>query len=275
MNLRSVSIILCALCVSVVTGLVFEGAPFSPLAAERRSEAKVGSSDDHLPSAQWVLDRYAEVSGQRAHLPQHTSITIRGRYQDPGHKIEATTISYTIKGGVTLQSYRLTDGRSGANGYDGHIGWTLGLSGKPVIETGDIARSMARDADMYYHLHVLQYFKQMDVGGVEEFHGHTCYHLKGVNNWSEPNEQFYDKSSGLLIGYKFNTAWRGGNGAADNIFEDYKPFDGILFATRETDHDGNDTTLSFTDSVTFDDVKPSDLDPPAAVRTKLAETRKH
>ena len=275
MNLRSVPVALCALCVSVATGLVFADAPFSPRGAEGRREVKAGSLYAPLPSAQSVLDRYAEVSGQRAHLPHHTSITIRGRYQDPANKIEASTISYTTKDCVTLQSYRLSDGRNGANGYDGRIGWTLGLNGKPVIQTGNIARSMARDADMYYHLHVLRYFKQMDVVGVEEFHGHTCYHLKGVNNWNEPNEQFYDKSSGLLIGYKFNTAWRGGNGDADNIFEEYKPFDGILFATKETDHDGKDMTLSFIDSVTFDDVKLSDLDPPAAVKTKLAETGNH
>ena len=232
--------------------------------------------DEKRPTAQWVLDRYAEVSGERAHLLKHKSVTIHGRYKDPAQKIEATTISYTTHDGVTLLSYHLTDGSTGASGFNGHsgIGWTFGLSGKVNLITGNVALSMARDADMYYHLHVMQYFKQMEVVGVEDFHGHTCYHLKGTNNWGEPNEQFYETSSGLLIGYKFNTAWRGGNGAADNIFEDYKPFDGILFATKLTAHDGNDMNITYTDEVTFDDVKPSDLEPPAAVKAKLAESPK-
>ena len=234
------------------------------------------SADEKLPTAQWVLDRYAEVSGERANLPKHKSVTIHGRYEDPANKIEATTISNTTYDGVTLSSYHLTDGRSGASGFDGHsgIGWSLGLSGKVNLITGNVALSMARDADMYYHLHVMKYFRQMEVVGVEDFHGHACYHLKGTNNWGEPNEQFYEKATGLLIGYKFNSAWRGGNGAADNIFEDYKPFDGILFATKQTGHDGNDMDITYTDQVTFDDVKASDLEPPAAVKAKLAETPK-
>jgi hypothetical protein len=260
MNLRSISIFLCLLCAFAVSALSL-GFP--------------QSSDPSLPAAQQVLNRYAEVSGEYAHLAQHTSITIRGRYQDPSNKIEATLVSYSTKDGVELQKFHLTDGRSGASGFDGHVGWNLGLSGKVSIQTGDIALTMARDADMYYHLHVMQYFKSLENVGVEEFHGHTCYHLKGVNNWNQPNEQFYDKASGLLIGYKFNTAWRGGNGDADAIFEDYKPFHGILFATKETDHDGQDMTITYTDSVMFDTVLVSDLEPPPAVEEKLASRGSH
>jgi hypothetical protein len=40
-----------------------------------------------LPTAQWILDRYVKVSGERANLVKHTSVTIRGRYQNPGDKV--------------------------------------------------------------------------------------------------------------------------------------------------------------------------------------------
>lgn len=76
-------------------------------------------------------------------------------------------------------------------------------------------------------------------------------------------------------GYKFNTAWRGGNGDADNIFEDYKPFDGILFATKVTSHDGKDMNISYTDNVSFDDVAESALQPPAQVQAELAKAKIH
>ena len=231
------------------------------------------SADEKLPTAQWVLDRYAEVSGQRANLLKHKSVTIHGRYQVPADKLEATTVSYS-KGGVSVQTFQLTDGRHGATGYDGHVGWDVGLSGKATIHAGDEAHTMARDADMYYHLHVMQYFKSLEVVGVENFNGRPCYHLKGINNWNQPNEQFYDKENGLLLGYKFNTAWRGGNGAADAIFDDYKPFDGILFPTKQIGHDGNKMDVSFIDSITWDDVPDSALELPSAVKAKLAESPK-
>ena len=231
------------------------------------------SADERLPTAQWVLDRYAEVSGERANLLKHESATIHGRYQVPADKLEATTVSYT-KGGVSVQTFQLADGRHGATGYNGHVGWDVGLSGKVTIHTGDEARTMARDADMYYHLHVMQYFKSLEVVGVESFNGRPCYHLKGTNNWNQPNEQFYDKENGLLLGYKFNTAWRGGKGAADAIFEDYKPFGGILFSTKQIGHDGLDMGVSFIDAVTWDDVPDSALELPSAVKAKLAESLK-
>lgn len=44
--------------------------------------------------------------------------------------------------------------------------------------------------------------------------------------------------------------------------------------SKLTTHDGNDMDISYTDHVTFDNVKPSDLEPPAAVKTKLAEIPK-
>lgn len=39
--------------------------------------------------------------------------------------------------------------------------------------------------------------------------GRPCYHLKGINTWGKVNEHFYDTETGLLLGYAFNTAWRG------------------------------------------------------------------
>jgi hypothetical protein len=53
---------------------------------------------------------------------------------------------------------------------------------------------------MYYPAHVLDYFRSMEVVGVTDFEGHTCYHLQGTNQWGIVNEQFYDTSTGLLMG---------------------------------------------------------------------------
>ena len=152
---------------------------FAVVAATFTTIAVTGApSGEKLPTAQWVLDRYAEVSGERANLLKHKSMTIHSRYQVPADKLEATTVSYT-KDGVSVQMFRLADGRTGSTGYDGHVGWDLGLNGKVTIHTGDEARTMARDADMYYHLHVMQYFKSLGVAGVDDFNRRPCYHLKG------------------------------------------------------------------------------------------------
>jgi hypothetical protein len=169
-----------------------------------------------LPTVQYVLDRFVQVTGGRDAWLRHRSITIHGRFQVPAKNLDVETISDT-KDGKALQIAKLAAGDS-LSGYDGRTAWDMDAGGKVSIREGDEVKSIARDADMYYHLHVMDYFRTMEVMDVQEFSGRSCYHLKGMNYWGKMNEQFYDRTSGLLIGYAFNTAWRGGNGAATATF---------------------------------------------------------
>jgi hypothetical protein len=220
-----------------------------------------------LPAAQSVLERYVTATGGRESLLRHKSITVHGRYEVPIRKLAIEAVSYT-KAGKSLQVLTTAAGKS-LSGYDGRTAWTVDSHGNVTISEGDEVLSIARDADMYYHLHVMQYFRSMQVLGVQSFNGRPCYHLQGVNNWGKQNEQFYDKETGLLIGYAFNTAWRGGNGNATEFFEDYREFGGVLMPTKDTTRDGDDVSIFAITSVTWDDVPDSVFELPAAVRAKL------
>jgi hypothetical protein len=107
------------------------------------------------------------------------------------------------KGGKMLFEATLPDGSAYREGYDGVIAWQLDPKTGPQIFEGDVVKPKARDADMYYPARILDYFKSMEVVGVTAFESHTRYHLKGTNNWGIVNEQFYDTTSGLLVGYRF------------------------------------------------------------------------
>ena len=229
-------------------------------------------SEAGLPSAKAVLDRYVETTGEEA-LLRHKSMTVRGRYQDPSNKLDVETVLYTKDGTKLVLKATLPGGKEYATGYDGKTAWTVGADGKVDLPDGDEIKSAARDADMYYHLHVLKYFKSMEVADVQDFNGRPCYHLKGVNNWGKLNEQFYDKENGLLLGYKFDTAWRGGKGAASETFEDYRDFGGIKMAAKNTSRDGDDVSISLITAVTYDDVKDEVFVLPDTVKAKLREKK--
>jgi hypothetical protein len=226
-----------------------------------------------LPSAQEVLDRYVEVTGGREALLRHKSMTVHGRYQEPKTKLDVETVFYTKDGTKLLLKATLPGGKEYATGFDGETAWTLGADGKVNIPEGDEIKSVVRDADMYYHLHVMKYFQSLDVVDVKEFNGRPCYHLKGINKWGKPNEHFYDKENGLLLGYAFNTAWRGGNGDATETFEDYKDFGGVKMAAKTTSRDGDDLSISLITSVTYDDVSDDVFALPEAVK-KAVEAKK-
>jgi hypothetical protein len=227
------------------------------------------SSPQKLPSVDEVLQRNVNATGQDA-LLRHKSLTVHGRYQVPAAKLDLETVLYT-KDGKLLWTAILPGGKTASSGYDGHTAWDMDGSGTATIHHGDEALSVARDADMYYHLHVMKYFKSMEVVDVTEFNGHPCYHLKGVNNWGRVNEHFYDVQSGLLQGYAFNTAWRGGKGEATETFEDYKDFGGIQMPAKTTSRDGDDLAFTLITSVTYDDVNDSVFALPDAVKAALRE----
>jgi hypothetical protein len=225
------------------------------------------AAGEQLPTVEWVLERYVTATGGREALLRHKSMTVRGRNYEPATNREVSGVFYT-KDGKFLQVVTLPAGKS-LSGYDGQTAWDLDSHGQVTIHRGDVVKSIARDADMYYHLHVMRYFRSMEVVDVQTFNGRPCYHLKGVNNWGKLNEQFYDKATGLLVGYAFNTAWRGGNGAATQVFEDYRDFGGVRMPTKTTTRDGDDRSVFTVANVTWDDVQDSVFELPTAVRAKL------
>jgi hypothetical protein len=227
---------------------------------------------EKLPSVEEVLERYVKATGGRDALLRHKSMTLHGYGEEPGKNLRAEGVLYT-KGGKMLQRVTSAAGKVSLSGYDGETAWDLDASGKVTIREGDEIKTIARDADMYYHLHVMNYFRTMEVVDVKEFNGRPCYHLKGVNNWGKVNEQFYDKENGLLLGYAFNTAWRGGKGDATETFEDYKDFGGVLMPVKDTSRDGGDVSVFTITSVAYDDVDDGVFALPEAVRKAKAASK--
>ena len=45
--------------------------------------------------------------------------------------------------------------------------------------------------------------QKLELAGVTDFEGHRCYWLHGTTNWGKDNNQFYDVTTGLLVGYRF------------------------------------------------------------------------
>jgi len=224
------------------------------------------TTQQSLPTAKEVLDRYAKALGGRETMYKHTSMTVHGKQEYPEKHVSLDHVLY-YKGGKRLEKITLPDGSAVVAGFDGKIGWEVAANGTASLHQGDEASSWKRDADMFYPARVLDYFQSMEVVDATDFQGHTCYHLRGTNNWGKLNEQFYDKESGLLVGYRFDTRWRGGTGTAIMVFSDYKDFSGWLMPTRTLYKEAKLEVFETVTSVSFDDVDDSIFVLPQAVQT--------
>lgn len=223
-----------------------------------------------LPTVQQVMDRYVHALGGREVILSHKSMTVQTKLAVSGKDLHLDRVVY-FKDNKSREELTLPDGQRYQSGYDGAIAWEMNPSTGPAILQGDEAKSKARDADMYYPTRILDYFSSMEVVDIAEFEGHRCYRLKGTNKWGKINEHFYDTVTGLLVGYRFNSAWRGGAGDESVVFNDYQEFGGWMMPARIEHKEPTHTLTETITSVVFDGVADSDLRLPNAVKALLHE----
>lgn len=234
------------------------------------ANAQTAPAAGSLPTVQQVMDKYVAALGGHEAIYKHKSMTVRGSFELSPTGPNLDRIAY-YKSGRMLYQINLPKGGSYQEAYNGKIAWRVDPTDGATLFTGDELKSKERDADMYYPAHVLDYFSSMQVVDVVDFEGHHCYHLKGTNKWGKVNEHFYDTTSGLLVGYRFNSSWRGGSGSESEVFSDYKNFDGWLMPTRSTHKSSDATQVETVTSVTFDDVNDSVFAVPQAVEALLSK----
>ncbi|HEX8818114.1 MAG TPA: hypothetical protein VF753_21675 [Terriglobales bacterium] len=225
-----------------------------------------------LPKVEDVMKHYVDAVGGHDAIFKHQSMTVHEKLDvSAGDKHASLNRAVYYKNGKSHEVLDLPDGGQYQSGYDGKTAWEMSTAGSAALIEGDEAKSKVRDADMYYPARILDYFNSMGVVDIADFEGHTCYHLKGINNWGKPNEHFYDTKTGLLIGYRFNSAWRGGPGDESVVFNDYKSFDGWLIPTRVDHKQPQQTLTEEIGSITFDDVPDSQFTLPDPVKALLAK----
>lgn len=184
-----------------------------------------------LPSAAEVLTHYVRALGGAAAITRHDSRVSVTEYRTTRRPGVFKSVNYDRP----FKSRSLTtapDGTESSGGYDGDRSWSYDAEHGLSFDQGDAVLSARRDADMYYATRVQDYFISLRTVGIETFGGKRCYHLEGVTNWHTPNNQFYDVDTGLLVGYHFDSAWRGGPGDTIFLVSDYKEFDGTLMPTK-------------------------------------------
>jgi len=238
-----------------------------------------------LPSAKEIVAKYDEALGGEAALRRHTSSTTKGTIEvhRPTKVVTLRFVFYASAPYLRLEKVSLPDNKGEVlDGFDGELAWSFDPRSGPTITTGDERESVKRDADFYYPLDELIWFKSMETVGVEDYEGQRCYHLHGINNWGKTNDHFYNQKTGLLVGYEFDSSWRGGAGLTREIFSDYHKIDGVLVPMKQVvkvkSKSGDDWTvlqIMTYSSVTFNDVDRAVFTPPVSVRDLASKGKQH
>ena len=230
------------------------------------SASAVQTQSASLPTAQAVLERYQEALGGAASIRQVQSETSRGEIERTGMSGKASFINYA-KPFKSLFTATRPDGTQITTGFDGTVSWSMGPGGA-LIDRSTPREAIRRDADLQYALHQPDYFKSLEIVGVEEFEGRPCYHLHGITHWGKDNNQFYDVKTGLLAGYRYQAD----DASAQPVIavhSDYKSFGAHLVPTRSVTRTAQSTTTVTRLSVSYEPIPDALFELPPAVKALL------
>jgi hypothetical protein len=216
-----------------------------------------------LKTAQEVLDRYKQALGGVQAIASVQSETVHGEIEGTGLPAKATFVSYA-KPFKSIFKVTHADGSEIISGFDGEVSWSIDAQGAS-IDKDTALEAVRRDADLQYALHQPDYFKSLDLAGVTDFDGRSCYWLHGTTHWGKDNNQFYDVQTGLLAGYRFQADDKS-TAVSTLVFQDYKNFGGPMVATKSISRTG-DRVRTFTfKSVSYEPLADSIFDLPPAVK---------
>jgi hypothetical protein len=221
------------------------------------------SQSPELKTTQAILERYQNALGGVDAIRRVQSETRHGEFEGSGLQGKATFVAYS-KPFKWLWKVTMPDGEQRVNGFDGEISWTMRPKGAEIDKSIPL-ESVRRDADLQYPLHQADYFTKLDLAGITDFEGHRCYWLHGTTHWGKDNNQFYDLSSGLLVGYRFQSDDKG-SVPTIVVFDNYRSFGGPLVATRQTGRQGNQTLTTTVTSVSYEPLADSLFELPASVK---------
>ncbi len=219
-----------------------------------------------LKTAQAVLDRYQQALGGVEAIAKVQYETVHGEIEGTGLSRKATFISYA-KPFKSIFKVTHADGSQVVSGFDGEVSWSIDAQG-PSIDKDTALEAVRRDADLQYALHQPDYFKSLDLAGVADFDGRTCYWLHGTTHWGKDNNQFYDVQTGLLAGYRFQADDKS-TAVSTLVFQDYKNFGGPMVATKLISRTGDRVRTFTVKSVSYEPLADSTFDLPPAVKTLL------
>ncbi len=231
-------------------------------------------ADNHeLPSPEEITGRYIEALGGEKAIRAHTSRTIKGAFELPAMGMSGQSTIYAMAPDKMVARNEMPGFGETVSGYNGEIGWLDNPMEGAQLLNGEMLAQTKRQARFYADLERADLFPQQTTAGETEWNGQAVYQLDLVDVDGNETSQYFAKETGLLIGAEGTQTTDMGSTEVVITIGDYQEFGGVMMATSTTTNMASIgmefvTTI---ESVTFDDVDPSVLEPSDAIKALLPE----
>ncbi|HET7457802.1 MAG TPA: hypothetical protein VFJ74_09110 [Gemmatimonadaceae bacterium] len=244
-----------------------------PAAAPAAAPAPAAAAANALPSATSILERYAKTIGGRAELAKHSSMHQVGVFEFPAAGLKADMHIFMAKPNQMLTRITIPGMGEIVRGYDGTTGWSIDPTSGPMILKGKQLDQLKIEADFMGVMHDPASFASTQTVALTDFEGKPAYELRLVRVGGDTATEYFDPTSGLLVGLIRSADSPMGRMTVTGVVGDYKPFGGMMLPTRMTQKLATGQQMAITiNSVEFDTVPPGTFDLPAPIKALAAGT---
>ena len=229
---------------------------------------KTGSAEK-LPPAKEVIEKFVQAIGGREAFAKVQSQQAKGKFEMTAQGIKGDLQVFAKRPDRLFVKINIAAIGDIATGYDGKTGWSVNAATGPAVMEGKELEQMREQAHFDHMLHAEKDFKSMETIGVTQFEGQDCYQLKLVRKSNSEVTEYYDRKTGLLVGYIGTQESQLGPLVVTNILGGYKKFGDVLFATKVTQKMGPIEQTMTLDSFELNKVEDGIFELPAQIKTLI------
>ena len=190
------------------------------------------AAEEALPSVQTVMDHWIAASGGRAAWESRHNLVQHATLDFAKVGLKGTLTIYEASPNKYLGITELPGVGKIATGSNGEVAWeNTALQGpriKQGAEKADAFREGAFNADLNWQ----KLYAKGETAGIEAVEGHDCYKVVLTPKEGKPVNEFFDKTSGLLIKTTTVVTSQMGEIAAEILYDDYRKDGGVLAPHR-------------------------------------------
>jgi hypothetical protein len=183
---------------------------------------------DALPSVQTVMDHWIAATGGRAAWEARHNLVEHATLELAKAGLKGTLTIYEAAPDKYLGLTDLPGVGKIAAGSDGEVAWENTALQGPRIKQGAEKENALRDGAFNGELNWQKLYVKGENAGVETVEGHDCYKIVLTPKDGKPVNEFYDKTSGLLVKTMTTVSSQMGEISAEIVYGDYQKEGAVL-----------------------------------------------
>ena len=187
---------------------------------------------DALPSAESILDRYAQVTGSKQAYENRKTEFTRGTMEASAMGLKGIVTRYMDAKGNYYSSLEIAGIGMVQTGVHDGVAWEVSdITGPRIMEGAERAQAL-REATLNATYRWRELYPKVETTGMDTINGEECYKVVLTPAEGNPETLYVAKQSGLGVKVTTVSATQMGNLPIEVLLSNYRAFDGLTVPTK-------------------------------------------